>query len=264
MFSLKMNFSLTRFQTDLEFNFKLIKLLFSDVFSLYLKKEKEQIVSPQLQIVTVSSTKKKKKKKQVNRQVKLKRRSGSTREEYRRRREEYWGDWKVHSLESAGEGGFMVSGEQHSLGEGDLSRLVTGSKWRPAGPWCPGVSVLLILCSCPLCIVPWPPPATPSTGMPFSERNSSRSTYWNTRATASSFSFSFQLRKRWLWSVTRFERFEAYLTKFGEYTRRWSRVEIFFFERERERIGDWNEVPLTPLALERRSTQFENLLLPKL
>ena len=63
MFSLKMNFSLTRSQTDLEFNFKLIKLLFSDVFSLYLKKEKEQIVSPQLQIVTVSSTKKKKKKK---------------------------------------------------------------------------------------------------------------------------------------------------------------------------------------------------------
>lgn len=35
---------------------------------------------------------------------------------------------EVHSLESAGEGGFMVSGEQHSLGEGDLSRLVTGSK----------------------------------------------------------------------------------------------------------------------------------------
>jgi len=37
-------------------------------------------------------------------------------------------------LESAGEGGFRVSGEQHSLGDGDLSRLVTGSKWRPAGP----------------------------------------------------------------------------------------------------------------------------------
>ena len=83
----------------------------------------------------------------------------------------------------------MVSGEQHSLGEGDLSRLVTGSKWRLAGPWCPGVSVLLILCSCPLCIVPWPPPATPSTGMPFSERNSSRSTYCNTRQQVSSFSF---------------------------------------------------------------------------
>lgn len=74
-----------------------------------------------------------------------------------------------------------MSGEQHSLGEGDLSRLVTGSKWRPAGPWCPGVSVLFILCSCPLCIVPCPPPATPSTGIPFSERNSSRSTYCNRR-----------------------------------------------------------------------------------
>lgn len=82
-----------------------------------------------------------------------------------------------------------MSGEQHSLGEGDLSRLVTGSKWRPAGPWCPGVSVLFILCSCPLCIVPCPPPATPSTGIPFSERNSSRSTYCNRRITASFFFF---------------------------------------------------------------------------
>lgn len=82
-----------------------------------------------------------------------------------------------------------MSGEQHSLGEGDLSRLVTGSKWRPAGPWCPGVSVLFILCSCPLCIVPCPPPATPSTGIPFSERNSSRSTYCNRRITASFFYF---------------------------------------------------------------------------
>lgn len=73
----------------------------------------------------------------------------------------------------------MVSGEQHSLGEGDLSRLVTGSRCTPAGPWCPGASVLLILCSGPLCVVPCPPPATPSAGMPFSERNSSRSTYCN-------------------------------------------------------------------------------------
>lgn len=95
-----------------------------------------------------------------------------------------------YSLESAGEGGFRGSGEQHSLGEGDLSRLVTGSKWRPADPWCPAASVLLILCNWLPCMAPCPPPATPSTGMPFSERNSSRSTYYQQR---SEISFSWLL-----------------------------------------------------------------------
>lgn len=88
----------------------------------------------------------------------------------------------LYLLESAGEGGFRVSGEQHSLGDGDLSRLVTGSKWRPAGPWCPAASVLLILWSWLPCMAPCPPPATPSTGMPFSERNSSRSTYYQQKS----------------------------------------------------------------------------------
>jgi len=87
-----------------------------------------------------------------------------------------------YSLESAGEGGFRVSGEQHSLGDGDLSRFVTGSRWRLAGPWCPAASLLLILWSWLPCIAPCPPPATPSTGMPFSERNSSRSTYCQQRS----------------------------------------------------------------------------------
>lgn len=92
-----------------------------------------------------------------------------------------WESDKVDLLESAGEGGFRVSGEQHSLGDGDLSRLVTGSKCRPAGPWCPAASVLLILWSWLPGMAPCPPPATPSTGMPFSERNSSRSTYCQQR-----------------------------------------------------------------------------------
>lgn len=119
--------------------------------------------------------------------------SGSTSRMTRLRREIKEGQCKKsvsYSLESAGEGGFRGSGEQHSLGEGDLSRLVTGSKWRPADPWCPVASVLLILCSWLLCMAPCPPPATPSTGMPFSERNSSRSTYYQQR---SEMSFSWLL-----------------------------------------------------------------------
>lgn len=114
-------------------------------------------------------------------------------------------------LESAGEGGFRVSGEQHSLGDGDLSRLVTGSKCRPAGPWCPAASVLLILWSWPPCMAPCPPPATPSTGMPFSERNSSRSTYCQQR---SEMSFP-----RWLLGdgYVKFE--QTYLTLLGKLDR---------------------------------------------
>lgn len=43
-------------------------------------------------------------------------------------------DKRSNLLESAGDGGFKVSGEQQSLGEGDLSRLVTGSRCKLAGP----------------------------------------------------------------------------------------------------------------------------------
>lgn len=107
-----------------------------------------------------------------------------------RGRDHFW-----YLLESAGEGGLRVSGEQHSLGDGDLSRLVTGSKWRPAGPWCPAASVLLILCSWLPCMTPCPPPATPSTGMPFSERNSSRSTYYRQRSET-----LFPRGISWIWS----------------------------------------------------------------
>lgn len=109
----------------------------------------------------------------------------------------------VYLLESAGEGGFRVSGEQHSLGDGDLSRLVTGSKCRPAGPWCPAASVLLILWSWLPCMAPCPPPATPSTGMPFSERNSSRSTYYQQKS-------EMLFPRRLLGAFSRFEGFILY------------------------------------------------------
>lgn len=72
-------------------------------------------------------------------------------------------------LESAGEsGGLIVSGLIQSEGEGERSRLVTGAgrpSARPAPP--PNVEPLR-----------WAPPK-PSPGMPFSDRNSSRSTYCN-------------------------------------------------------------------------------------
>lgn len=68
----------------------------------------------------------------------------------------FWRRNIFYSLESAGEGGFIVSGLISSLGLGDLSLL---------GPW----------------VVPkgpnelWEP--IPSIETPFSDRNSSRSTY---------------------------------------------------------------------------------------
>lgn len=80
-----------------------------------------------------------------------------------------------YSLESAGDGGelLMVSGLIQSEGDGDLSRFVTVPKPRDKP------------CPFPLA-VPLPMPAEwprwllgkPSTGIPFSDRNSSKSAYW--------------------------------------------------------------------------------------
>lgn len=80
-------------------------------------------------------------------------------------------------LESAGDGGLlMVSGLKHSDGEGDLSRFVTAPKPNES-PW-PKLSVRLfvpppILAECPRCAL-----GMPSTGIPFSDKNSSRSAYY--------------------------------------------------------------------------------------
>lgn len=79
-------------------------------------------------------------------------------------------------LESAGDGGLlMVSGLKHSDGDGDLSRFVTAPKPNES-PW-PKLSVRLfvpppILAECPRCAL-----GMPSTGIPFSDKNSSRSAY---------------------------------------------------------------------------------------
>lgn len=72
-------------------------------------------------------------------------------------------------LESAGEsGGLMVSGLMQSEGDGERSRLVTGA-WRPSASPAPPPNA-----EPPRCV---PPSASP--GMPFSDRNSSKSTYCN-------------------------------------------------------------------------------------
>lgn len=60
----------------------------------------------------------------------------------------------------------MVSGLIHSEGDGERSLLVScDPRGRPA--------------ECPNAGPPKCPPPKPSPGMPFSDRNSSRSTYWN-------------------------------------------------------------------------------------
>lgn len=72
-------------------------------------------------------------------------------------------------LESAGEsGGLMVSGLIQSEGEGERSRLVTGAG-RPSASPAPPPNAEPLRCA----------PPKPSPGMPFSDRNSSRSTYCN-------------------------------------------------------------------------------------
>lgn len=82
-----------------------------------------------------------------------------------------------YSLESAGDGGLLiVSGLMQSDGEGDLSRFVTVPKLSDKP--CPRLSFRLAV---PLPIlVEWPPKwllGKPSTGIPFSDRNSSKSAY---------------------------------------------------------------------------------------
>lgn len=78
-------------------------------------------------------------------------------------------------LESAGEsGGLMVSGLMQSEGEGDRSLLVTGA-CRPSARPAPAPNAEPPRCA--------PPSASP--GMPFSDRNSSKSTYCNTNVTTS-------------------------------------------------------------------------------
>lgn len=114
-----------------------------------------------------------------------------------------------NSLESAGDGGLMVIGLSGSLGDGDGSRLVSmvptpfvcmccigigcmetggGGDRRPftpdinaPGPWWPAVATMALWLTLPAPVVPfcW----SPSTGNPFSDRNSSRSQYWKTKVT---------------------------------------------------------------------------------
>lgn len=108
----------------------------------------------------------------------------------------------LHSLESAGDGGFMVIGLSGSLGDGDGSRLVSmaptppvckcwigcivaggGGERRPLtpginapAPWWLGATMVPWFTPLPPAVVPfccW----SPSTGNPFSDRNSSRSQY---------------------------------------------------------------------------------------
>lgn len=64
----------------------------------------------------------------------------------------------------------MVSGLMQSEGEGERSRLVTGACSPSARP-APAPNAPPPRCA----------PPSPSPGMPFSDRNSSRSTYCNTR-----------------------------------------------------------------------------------
>lgn len=111
-----------------------------------------------------------------------------------------WNKWqwnnKLSSLESAGDGGLRVSGESGSLGVGDRSLFVVtnSSTGGPGGspPLCCCVCAgwgrewgwgrplaasgkgepCFITCCC--WTVDW---GSPSTGIPFSDRNSSKSTY---------------------------------------------------------------------------------------
>lgn len=82
----------------------------------------------------------------------------------------------VYSLESAGDGGLLiVSGLIQSDGDGDLSRFVTVPK--PSDKPCPRLSFrfvvpLPILVECPKWLL-----GKPSTGIPFSDKNSSKSAY---------------------------------------------------------------------------------------
>lgn len=83
----------------------------------------------------------------------------------------------------------MVSGLMGSDGEGDLSRLVMMDACElPQGDRRPEMGVLCALTFCsvvvvvlPATAVVLPVPVLPSTGMPLSERNSSRSTYCGDR-----------------------------------------------------------------------------------
>lgn len=68
----------------------------------------------------------------------------------------------------------MVSGLIQSEGEGERSRLVTGA-CRPSASPAPAPNAEPPRCA----------PPRPSPGMPFSDRNSSRSTYCNTHAPVS-------------------------------------------------------------------------------
>uniref|UniRef100_A0A8W7PZ62 Uncharacterized protein n=1 Tax=Anopheles coluzzii TaxID=1518534 RepID=A0A8W7PZ62_ANOCL len=84
-------------------------------------------------------------------------------------------------LESAGDGGFIVSGLMQSDGEGDRSRLVVTCP-RPdsdsPAQW------PMLSDRCPVRLVEFPRLlfGIPSYGMPFSERNSSRSAYYSSDA----------------------------------------------------------------------------------
>lgn len=82
-----------------------------------------------------------------------------------------------YSLESAGDGGLLiVSGLMQSDGEGDRSRFVVTAPKLSDNP-CPRLSFRLpalpILVECP----PKWLLGRPSTGIPFSDRNSSKSAY---------------------------------------------------------------------------------------
>lgn len=86
-----------------------------------------------------------------------------------------------YSLESAGDAGFIVSGLMQSDGLGDRSRFVVTwprPKERPVPIWLPRESDLWPPIE-PL--VEWPKwlPGSPSTGIPFSDKNSSKSAYWS-------------------------------------------------------------------------------------
>lgn len=109
-------------------------------------------------------------------------------------------EWNL--LESAGDGGLMVIGLSGSLGDGDGSRLVIMAPTTPVPlvckccigcmgiggggerrPLTPGINALPWWL--PATMVPWftlpaavPFCWSPSTGKPFSDRNSSRSQYW--------------------------------------------------------------------------------------
>lgn len=105
-----------------------------------------------------------------------------------------------NSLESAGDGGFMVIGLSGSLGDGDGSRLacsmtptpfvckccigcmVVGGGGGERRPLTADINGWPAATTVPAAAVPVPFWCSPSTGNPFSDRNSSRSQYWKQNA----------------------------------------------------------------------------------